>query len=53
VRIAALLCCLYIPLDGQRITLYRRTIEFGQRNATRAQRNHLAFIDDGEIRKWE
>src|SRR6266852_3740296 len=48
VSIAAFLCCLCIPLNGQRVTLYQRAIEFGQRNATRAQRNHLAFIDDND-----
>ncbi len=46
VRIAAFLSCLGIPIDRQRLALDRRAIQAGERDALRAQRDHLALIDD-------
>src|SRR5260370_24925739 len=47
-RVATLLRRLCIPLDGERVTLYRRSIELCDGNTARTERYDFALVDDDD-----
>src|SRR6266571_3428986 len=47
-RVAALLCRLYVPFDDQWITLHRCPVQFGDRDAVGAQGCDFALVYDDD-----
>src|SRR5258708_36297569 len=47
-RVATLLRRLCVPLDGERVTLYRRSIKLCDGNTARTKRYDFALVDDDD-----